>query len=102
MVLYVIKWDILPGMDEAYQEWAKKATEMSLKLPGVIEFRAFRSLIGGNQVCCTYEFNDMETWASWLANEEFQNHFQKGREYWTNMSQELYGPSPIVPKPIRP
>jgi hypothetical protein len=30
MMLYVIKWDILPGMDEAYQEWAKKATEMSL------------------------------------------------------------------------
>ncbi len=102
MILYVMKWDIRPEKAEEYQEWAKKGTEMSLALPGVVEFKAFRSIIGGNQVICLYEFNDMKDWASWLADEEFQKHREKGRSVLTNMSQELYGPSPVVPKPMRP
>jgi antibiotic biosynthesis monooxygenase (ABM) superfamily enzyme len=102
MVLYMIKWDIRPEKTEAYGEWAQKAIKMSLDIPGVVEFRAFRSIIGGNQVVSMYEFESIKTWASWQDNEDFKKHLEEGRNYWTNMSQELLGISPLVPKPIRP
>jgi antibiotic biosynthesis monooxygenase (ABM) superfamily enzyme len=102
MVLYIIKWDILPEKTEEYNQWVRKALKMSLDIPGVIEFRAFRSIMGGKQVVSMYEFANIKTWASWQENKEFQKHLEEGRNYWTNMSQELVGPSPFVPEPIRP
>ncbi|MDX2463227.1 MAG: hypothetical protein QNK31_01835 [Porticoccus sp.] len=50
----------------------------------------------------TYEFADMQAWASWRYNEDIQKVFDEGYTYMINMSVELWGPSPIAPEPIRP
>ena len=100
MVIYAVKWDIRSEKVEAYPEWAQSAVSRLLAVPGVVEFRAYRPVTGCHQVAVTYEFIDMQSWASWQYNEDVQKVFDEGRTYMTNMSVELWGPSPIVPEPI--
>ncbi len=102
MVIYVMKWDIRPEKAEAYQEWARSAISRSPAVPGVAEFRGYRPATGCHQVAVTYEFADMQAWASWRYNEDVQKVIDEGYTYTVNMSVELWGPSPIVPEPIRP
>ena len=87
---------------EAYPDWAQSAVSRLLAVPGVVEFRAYRPATGCHQVAATYEFTDMQAWASWRHHEDTQKVFNEGNAYMTNMSLELWGPSPIVPEPIRP
>lgn len=102
MVIYAMKWDIRPGMADAYRDWAQSAVKQLLAVPGVVEFRAYRMITGCHQVAVTYEFNDIKAWASWQNNEDTQKVFEEGRNYMINLSTEILGPSPIVPEPIRP
>jgi quinol monooxygenase YgiN len=102
MVLYVMKWDILPEKLEAYMKWIENAIPRTFGAPGVIEFRAYRPAIGVSQIVVTYEFADLATWATWYANEALQNVLDELRSYTSNIATELWGPSPAVPKPIRP
>ena len=102
MVLYVVKWDILPDKVEAYKQWAKSAIPQELAVPGVAEFRAYRPVTGSSQVVATYEFPDMAAWAAWQGHEDIQRIFDELHMYATNVSLELWGPSPVVPEPIRP
>ncbi len=102
MVLYVTKWDILPDKAEAYSRWTGPAIQRVLAVPGVAEFRGYRPATGASQVVVTYEFTDLATWAAWYAHEDVQKVFDELRTFVTNVSIELWGPSPIVPKPIRP
>ena len=37
-----------------------------------------------------------------VSNEDIQKLGEEARTYITNMSRELWGPSPIIPEPIRP
>ena len=102
MVLYVGKWDIRPEKAGEYAEWAKSAMGRILAIPGVVEFRGYRPATGNHQVVVTYEFTDMSSWAAWNSSEEMQKLSDEARTYITNASYELWGPSPIVPEPIRP
>ncbi len=102
MVLYVLRWDILPDKAEAYLKWVYGAIKRVLAVPGVVEFRAYRPAAGGPQVTVTYEFGDFATWAAWYTNEECQKALDELRAYAANITTELWGPSPAVPKPIRP
>jgi len=102
MVICLMKWDIRPEKIEAYQEWAQSAVKRLLAVPGVVEFRAFRTIMGCHQVAVTYEFINMQAWASWQEDEETKKVFEESRPCITNLSMELWGPSPVVPEPIRP
>jgi heme-degrading monooxygenase HmoA len=102
MVIYTVKWDIRPEKADEYPGWAKAAVSRLLAVPGVVEFRAYRPVTGCHQVVATYEFADTQAWASWRYNEDTQKVFDEGYIYMTNMSLELWGPSPIIPEPIRP
>ena len=102
MVLYVGKYDIRPEKASEYVEWAKSAIARMSAIPGIVEFRAYRPATGSYQVALTYEFADMKAWAAWNSNEDIQKLWDEAREYITNVSYELWGPSPIVPEPIRP
>jgi quinol monooxygenase YgiN len=102
MVLYVMKWDIHPDKVDAYVEWVPGAISRVLAVPGVVEFRAYRSAGGARQGLATYEFADMAAWAAWWSHEDVQ---QANNELYTlalNVTTELWGPSPLVPEPIRP
>jgi antibiotic biosynthesis monooxygenase (ABM) superfamily enzyme len=102
MVLYVQKYDIDPAKAADYIDWAKSAIPRILSVPGVVEFRGYRPAAGDSQIAVTYEFADMVSWAEWQASETIQQVLVEARTYMINFSTELWGPSPVVPDPIRP
>jgi antibiotic biosynthesis monooxygenase (ABM) superfamily enzyme len=102
MMLYVLKYDIHPDKVSDYMNWAETAIPRLLRIPGLTEFRGYRPAAGTNQIVTTYEFRDMETWATWFENEEIQLLANERREYTLNEQTEMWGPSPLVPEPIRP
>ncbi len=101
MVSYIAKWNILPDKAEAYKEWAPSVINRLMEVPGVLEFRAYRPATGSHQVVLMYEFADMSAWASWQSNEDIQATFDELRTYAGDIEVELWGPSPIIPEPVR-
>jgi antibiotic biosynthesis monooxygenase (ABM) superfamily enzyme len=102
MVLYVRKWDIHPDKLEAYTKWTEGAIKRSLSVPGVVEFRAYRGQAGTPEVIVSWEFADMAAWAAWVGSKEVQDLDLETHTLAVNVTSELWGPSPIVPAPIRP
>jgi len=101
VVLYVSKWDIRPEKREEYAKWAEGTIRRIMEMPGIAEFRGYRPATGSHEVAVTYEFPDMNAFTSWVSNEEVQKLFVEARSYCENITSELWGPSPVVPKPIR-
>jgi len=96
-------YDLLPGADlQAYQEWAKKATGLVLQSPGLIEFRANRSVLGNPQVRATTVWKSLADWANYNESAEWQGLWNEMLAFATNVSVELWGPSPVLPEPLRP
>jgi len=102
MVLAVMKWNIHPDKLEAYTKWTQSAIKRTLAAPGVAEFRAYRPATGSYQIVTTYEFTDLSAWAAWYANEQVQKVLDELHTLGVDVTSEIWGPSPIVPKPIRP
>ena len=102
MVLYSLKWNIHPDKAEAYAAWTKGAIQRTLGAGGVTEFRGYRPASGAFQVVVTYEFADMVAWAAWYAAETVQAVLTEVHTLANDVTSELWGPSPIVPQPIRP
>jgi heme-degrading monooxygenase HmoA len=87
---------------EAYAAWAQGAIQRTLEAGGVTEFRAYRPASGAFQVVVTYEFENMTAWAAWHDKEAVQAVVAEAHTLATDVTTELWGPSPIVPQPIRP
>lgn len=102
MVLVVIKWDIHPDKTEAYLKWVPNAIQRNLAAPGVVEFRAYRMYVGSPQIVTTYEFVDLAAWAAWQASAEVQQVLAELHILAQNVTSEVWGPSPVVPAPMRP
>lgn len=102
MVLYVMKYDIHPDKSKEYFTWAESAIPRILRVPGVIELRGYRTAAGSNQIVVTLEFLDMENFGLWFDNEEIQELVKERRNFTSNEQTEIWGPSPVVPDPIRP
>ena len=102
MVLVVIKWDIHPDKTEAYMKWVPSAIQRDLAVPGVVEFRAYRMYVGSPQIVTTFEFADFAAWAAWQASAEVQQVLSELRTLALNVTSEVWGPSPVVPAPMRP
>jgi heme-degrading monooxygenase HmoA len=104
MIEVDMRWDFLPGMDqEAYQAWAKKAIGTVLKSPGLVEFRAGRSMLAGPMVRVTTVWKTMADWANFDESEAWQALREEILDqYAQNISVEIWGPSPVVPEPLRP
>ena len=66
------------------------------------EFRGYRPANGSFQVAITYEFADMVAWATWHETDAVQGVLTELRTLATDVTMELWGPSPVVPTPIRP
>ena len=102
MVLVVMKWDVHPDKAEAYLKWTEGAIKRTVGAPGVVEFRAYRPVTGATEVVVTYEFADLASWVTWYDNEDVQNVLKELRTVSLNANIELWGPSPVVPVPVRP
>ena len=96
-------WDLFPDIDrEAYGEFAKKAVGAALKAPGIIEFRANRNMLGSPQVRSTSVFKTLADWASFTDSDEWRALEAELRIFATNIKVEVWGPSPVLPEPVRP
>ncbi len=102
MVINLLKYDIVPGKTDEFIEWAKGAIPQLLSVPGLVELRSYRPAVGDSQIATTYEFADMTAWAKFQENETVQRLTMEIRTYTVNFRTELWGPSPVVPDPIRP
>jgi len=102
MVLSITRWTIRPEKRKAYLEWTQGAIQRTLAAPGVIEFCAYRPVSGDHEVCITHQFADLDAWLAWYTNEGVQAVLEELRDLTSSMSSDLWGPSPVVPKAIRP
>ncbi len=102
MVLYLQKYDVVHGMTDEFIAWAKTAIPRILSAPGIVEFRSYRPAVSDSQIANTFEFADMASWAEWQNSEAVQQLLLEIRTYTVNFSSELWGPSPVVPAPLRP
>jgi antibiotic biosynthesis monooxygenase (ABM) superfamily enzyme len=102
MVLHVTKYDIHPDKLEAYQKWTEGAIKRAVGVPGVVEFRAYRPVTGSSQIVTTYEFADLAAWAGWNSSADMQKLNGELHTLALNVTNEVWGPSPVVPVPIRP
>ena len=102
MVLWIMKWDINPAKVDSYGEWAQGAIPKVIGAGGVVEFRGYRPVTGGHRVVTTTEFADLTAWQAWYESEAVQNVLADMASMALNLETELWGPSPVVPQPIRP
>jgi quinol monooxygenase YgiN len=101
MVLYVAKYNIHPDKSERYLEWAQNAIPRTMAVAGVTELRGYRVAGGTGQIAATFEFADMAAWAIWHGNEDIQQALTELRTVATDVTTELWGPSPMTPQPVR-
>ncbi len=97
------RYDFLPGMDKnAYAEFVKNVTAAYMKAPGLIEFRANRNLLGSPQARSTTVWQSLGDWANFRRTKEGAALAAQLATLATNIHIEIWGPSPAVPKPLRP
>ena len=99
-----LMYDLRPEIDmQAYQEWAKKAIGMVLKSPGIIEFRAHRNVLGTPYVRSTSVWKKLADWSNFFESDSWKKLETELRSKFAhNVQVEIWGPSPIVPEPLRP
>ena len=96
-------WELLPNIDEkAYGEWAKKTVGKLLKAPGIVEFRAHRNILGSPQIRSTAVWQTLTDWANYADSDEWQTLDAEFRTFVKDIHIEIWGPSPVLPKPVRP
>jgi hypothetical protein len=103
MVEVTATYDFFPNIDQqAYGALAKRVIDTLLKAPGFVELRANRNLMASPQVRATYVFQTMADWANFVESAEYRALDTELRLFVTNLKVDIWGPSPVVPEPIRP
>jgi heme-degrading monooxygenase HmoA len=96
-------YDFLPGIDQqAYGELAQKGIRMMLQAPGIVELRGHRNMLSSRQVRLTTVWETLADWAKFAESAERQVLESELRAFTTNINIELWGPSPVLPEPLRP
>lgn len=102
MLEVCVAYDLLPGANQdSYGAWAKKAISVMLKQTGLVEFRAHRNILGSPEVRTTSVWRSGADWIS-FAEGGWKSLEQELRGLATNLRMEVWGPSALVPEPLRP
>jgi hypothetical protein len=101
MVIQVVKWDI-HRIRYRPMESGSKQSSASLGCTRAGRASGVPARHRSSQAVSTHEFTDLAAWAAWYANEESQKLINDRRAFTMNEVSELWGPSPLVPAPIRP
>jgi len=103
MVLYIMKYDVHAEKRENVTKWAmESAVPRILKAPGLKEFCSYRPATGTHQIAAVSTFKDMVSCASWLEQPDTQKMMEELRQFCFNLSVDIWGPSPVIPEPMRP
>ena len=98
-----VTYDVLPGVDlKSYGAWAKRTAEAMARQPGVMEFRASRNVLGTPQVRTSVMWKSLAEWAKFAESDDWRSTQAELRGFATNIREELWGPSPVMPEPLRP
>ena len=101
MVLQFMKVDVDPAQVDEYLKWVPGAVKRAVSVPGIKEFRAYRSVTGNYQSVSTYEFPDLESWAKWRESEEIKKLLEEVNKLAVKINIEVYTSSPLLPDPIK-
>ena len=103
MIEVNVFWDMLPNANQqAYAEFSKKAIGAMLQAPGLVEFRANRNMLGSPKIRTTHVWQTMSDYAKFIEGPTWQALEVELLTFTTNLSTEVWGPSPVVPEPLRP
>ncbi|MFC1493587.1 hypothetical protein ACFL6O_06450 [candidate division KSB1 bacterium] len=104
MIEVNMTWRFLPKINHKdYVGWAKAANNIMIQSHGMIEFRANRNLLGSPQARITTVWDKLSSWADFNEGRDWQT--QKSillDRFAAEIKVEIWGPSEIVPEPIRP
>jgi hypothetical protein len=102
MIEVTVTWELRPGIDlEAYAAFAKNAVSTALQAPGIVEVRAQRGLLAP-QVRATYVWQSLADWGKFQETGDWQELMLAFNSFAANIDTQLWGPSPIMPEPVRP
>jgi quinol monooxygenase YgiN len=102
MVIWILKYDINPDKLEAFLKWVPTGAQRVCAAPGISEYRAYRSFAAPHQVMSVCEFADLESYTVWRNNSDVNKVDNEIRAFTTNITSELWGPSPLIPEPMYP
>ena len=100
MVLQVMKWNLHPDKTGIYFKWVETAIKRILTSK-VNELKAYRPVTGDSQIAVTIEFADLTAWTDWQGNAEVKKVLAELRTMAVNVNIEVWGPSPVVSKPVQ-
>ena len=112
MTMITLNWDLPHGekydiyvddvffSDEERTAWIPRM----LKQPGVVELRAYRNTLRTTpNVLVLYEMDSIESCVKFLKSEDYALFMDELRsDGCTNITVHLWGPSPLVPEPMKP
>ena len=102
MVIFIMKFDILPDKQQVYAEWLSNfALHAQLAVPGIIDLQGFRPIGGAAQVLGIYHFATLEDFSRWFHHEEIQRVLRESRTMLNNIQYELWEGSPFSPEPLK-
>lgn len=103
MVEIVFTYDFQPGANlQAYGEFGKKAVGDLLQAPGFVEFRGNRNVLGSPQVRITQVWQSLADWENFINSAAGMAMMDELGTYITNLHVGIWGPSPVMPEPVRP
>lgn len=96
-------YDFLPGMDqEAYLTFVKSAVGNMLQAPGLVELRSQRNVLGSPQLRLTLVWQSLNDWVNFNESGGGKTLAATMLTFTTNTKTEIWGPSPVLPEPLRP
>jgi hypothetical protein len=89
--------------DQGYFEWMKKAIVPALTSKGIVEVRAYRNIKENQGVLVVGLWEKLEDWAVFSQSGGWQSLISTLQStFANNIRIEVWGPSPVIPVPLRP
>jgi hypothetical protein len=104
MIEVHLSYNVKPGLDDqGYFEWMKKAIVPALTSKGMVEVRAYRNIKESQGVLVVGLWEKLEDWTEFSRSEGWQSLINTLQNtFATNVRIEVWGPSPVIPAPLRP
>jgi hypothetical protein len=105
MALLMITWDLPPAEQrQVYDAKGPEWVEMVMRQPGVIQFRGFRNTFHTTPMAMIHlEFDSLASCMTFIESDDYAvlsaEMYATGV---TNVSVQLWKPSPTVPRSLRP
>lgn len=103
MIEVHLVYEVLEGIDEQrYFEWMKRTIVPAFRSKGIIEVRAYRNVRESSEVLVVSLWEKLEDWTDFSQSEGWKSFIDPLQSTFAkNISIEVWGPSPLMPAPLR-